>query len=62
MRQKKEQRGRPLDYEKGCSIISKLFKGVEGKDIASQEGVAHSTVSKIKSSLPLFFSTRNNDD
>lgn len=55
MRHKREQRGKPLSLAKGNSILKKLFEGIEGQEIAREEGVSDATVSKIKRSFPLFF-------
>lgn len=58
---KKEQRGKPLNPSKGRNILQKLFAGGRTNSIAEEEGVHPSTVSKIKGSLPLFFSLKHGD-
>lgn len=63
MRYKKEARGKPLDPEKGRSILDKLFLNRDQREIAREEGVAHSTVYKLATSFPLFFRNPSiNDD
>lgn len=61
MRQKKEQRGKRLDPSVNRSIFEKLFQGLRTNRIAEEEGVSHSTVAKIRASLPLFFPIKHGD-